>query len=233
MRQLDYRSPQNVTSAISILAEIVSQYPEFDRAAILVPSGDSRSIELDNVYFADTRLQGINAIPNNLVPAHNKISRELADGLGMKVLSSIILANIDDDDDDDDDDIQMSEDLVGRIQGFLRDYDVRYAMNEFLANADDAKAKKFAISLNKPKLQQGERYITTEFQSLSECDNLVLYNDAILSDRDFKGLADVGKGGKAELSETHGRHGLGALSLYYFTDVSFVIFRFHCPYSYV
>ena len=44
---------------------------------------------------------------------------------------------------DDDKGEQMSEDLVGRTAGSLGGYDSQYAMNEFLANADDAGTTKF------------------------------------------------------------------------------------------
>ena len=44
---------------------------------------------------------------------------------------------------DDDEGEQMSEDLVGRTAGSLGGYDSQYAMNEFLANADDAGTTKF------------------------------------------------------------------------------------------
>ncbi len=41
----------------------------------------------------------------------------------------------------------------------------------------------------------------------------------MLSKGDFIGLRRVGRGGKVDQLDTHGRHGLGALSFYYFTDV--------------
>jgi sacsin len=94
-------------------------------------------------------------------------------------------------------------------------------MNEFLANADDAGATEFSIlldggdSLHRWK----QRLITPAFESVQGAPSLVLYNNSTFSREDFKGLLRVGRGGKVELSETHGRHGLGALSFYYFTDV--------------
>ncbi|KAF4615426.1 hypothetical protein D9613_003544 [Agrocybe pediades] len=222
--QLDYRSPPNVKAGIAILEEIVTQHPDFDRSQVSVPVSDNRSLNINEVFFPDTRYTGIQGIPNNLVPAHSMISQSLAQKLGMQFLSSIVL-NAGEDDDDDDDDYQMSEDLVGRIQDFLRGYDAEYAVNEFIANADDARAKSFALALNKmPETRRGDAFLSAGMQKLiGENPSLVFYNNALLSDADFRGIVNVGRGGKVDKSETHGRHGLGALSCYYFTDVTTVI----------
>ncbi|KAH9474330.1 Sacsin [Psilocybe cubensis] len=69
----------------------------------------------------------------------------------------------------------------------------------------------------------GERFLSPAFKKLAGCSRLVLFNDAIFSEADFEGLRHVGLGGKRGLANTHGRHGLGALSFYYFTDVVTVI----------
>jgi hypothetical protein len=154
-------------------------------------------------------------------PIHNNISRSLAELLGIPLASSLTLGE------DDDEDEQMSEDLVGRIRGFLREYDAQYAINEFLANADDAGATEFTILLDSAGSSdpRKKRLIAPAFESIQGSPSLVLFNNATLSEEDFKGLLHVGRGGKIERSESHGRHGLGALSFYYFTDVRCCVFR--------
>jgi len=155
------------------------------------------------------------------LPIHANISRRLAEALGIPFASSLTLGE------DDDEDEQMSEDLVGRICGFLREYDPQYALNEFLANADDAGATEFTMSLDSSdsshNRKQNLRVIAPAFESIQGSPSLVLYNNATLSDEDFKGLLHVGRGGKVGHSETHVRHGLGALSFYHFSDVCFFL----------
>ena len=155
------------------------------------------------------------------LPIHNSISRSLAELLRIPLASSLTLGE------DDNEDEQMSEDLVGRISGFLREYDSQYAMNEFLANADDAGATQFTILLDSGDYrdQRKKRLIAPAFESIRGSPSLILYNNATLSEEDFKGLRHIGRGGKTEHFETHGRHGLGALSFYYFTDVWFFVTR--------
>ncbi|KAF9557584.1 hypothetical protein CPC08DRAFT_751892 [Agrocybe pediades] len=146
--QLDYRSPPNVKAGIAILEEIVTQHPDFDRSQVSVPVSDNRSLNINEVFFPDTRYTGIQGIPNNLVPALN----------------------------------------------------------------------------NMPETRRGDAFLSAGMQKLiEENPSLVFYNDALLSDADFRGIVSVGRGGKIDKSETHGRHGLGALSCYYFTDVTTVI----------
>ena len=190
----------------------------------MVPDIRGRLQPIDSVYYPDMNLIDLTGEMSQKWPIHNNISRSLAERLGIPLASSLTLG-------DDDDDEQMSEDLVGRIRGFLREYDAQYAMNEFLANADDAEATEFTIlfDLGDPHNQRERPLISPAFELIQGSPSLVLYNNATLSEEDFKGLRRVGRGGKTENSETHGRHGLGALSFYYFTDVRLFIICPTCP----
>jgi len=187
----------------------------------MVPDISGRPCPIDNVYYPDMSLIDLAGEVSQKSPIHNNISRSLAERLGIPLASSLTLGE------DDDEDEQMSEDLVGRIRGFLREYDAQYAINEFLANADDAGATEFTILLDSAgsRDQRKKRLIAPAFESIQGSPSLVLYNNATFSEEDFKGLLHVGRGGKTEHSETHGRHGLGALSFYYFTDVCCCVFR--------
>jgi len=204
-----------IDSAIRILEEISHHHPDFDRTLVVVPDISGNPCLIDSVYYTDMNLIDLTGEMSEKSPLHNNISRSLADRLEIPLASSLTLG------DDEDDDEQMSEDLVDRIRGFLREYDAQYAINEFLANADDAGAKEFKILFDSGDSRnlRKKSLIAPAFESIQGSPSLVLYNDATLSEKDFAGLRRVGRGGKTEHSETHGRHGLGALSFYYFTDV--------------
>jgi hypothetical protein len=138
----------------------------------------------------------------------------------MDFLSSLAIDDQDVDDDDEDDE-QMTEDLPIRIRGFLRDYDPRFALNEFFANADDAGATQFSMLLLPGDISSKTRnaVISPAFDLLSREPTLFMFNNASLTKEDFLGLRRIGRGGKQDRQDTHGRHGLGALSVFYFTDV--------------
>ena len=214
-----------VISARQILEEIALHHLDFDRTLVMVPDIRGRLRPIDSVYYPDMNLIDLTGEMSQKWPIHSNISWSLAERLVIPRASSLTLGE------DDDDDEQMSEDLVGRIRGFLREYDAQYAMNEFLANADDAEATEFTILFASGDLhdQRKRRLISPAFESIQGSPSLVLYNNATLSEEDFKGLRRVGRGGKTENSETHGRHGLGALSFYYFTDVRFFVICPACP----
>jgi sacsin len=48
-------------------------------------------------------------------------------------------------------------------------------------------------------------------------------NDGVFSDADFKALINVGSGSKADNVGAIGRHGLGSLTMYRFTDIPSLI----------
>ena len=184
----------------------------------MVPSDDGRICPLDSVYYPDILQSFLLSSSLSKSPLHPKISKGLAEQLKVPFLSAELLEQGMDEGDDEE---QMAVDLRDRIEGFLRENDVLYAVNEFLANADDAKAKKFSILLDNRQegFESATRVISPSFETLQSCSYIIFYNDALLSENDFSGLKMVGRGGKINEIDTHGRHGLGALAFYYFTDV--------------
>ena len=184
----------------------------------MVPTDGGRICPLESVYYPDISLPSLLSTSLSKSPLHPKISKGLAEQLNIPFLSAELLEQGVDDGDDEE---QMAVDLRDRIEGFLRENDVLYAVNEFLANADDAKATKFSILLDNRRDGFGTltRVISPSFETLQNSSYIIFYNDGVLSDNDFSGLKMVGRGGKTNEVETHGRHGLGALALYYFTDV--------------
>ena len=208
----------DIPSVIALLQEIATNHPGFDRSDVSVPDQSRCSRPVENTYYPDTDCLLPSALQDKFA-SHGSVSRALSDQLGIQPLSSLILDLGEDPLDDDDE--QMGEDLIDRIRGFLREYDISYALNEFLANADDAHAHNFSILLDRWRPSQATVHglISPAFREVQRQDSIILFNDGIFSNEDFSGLRRVGRGGKEGQSDTHGRHGLGALSFYYFTDV--------------
>ena len=208
--------------SIAMLEEI-TKYAHYDRAAVMVPTDDDCLCSLDSVYYQDVSHASLLLTSLNKSPLHRGISKGLAEQLEVPFLSAELLELGMDEDVDEE---QMAEDLRDRIEGFLRENDILYAVNEFFANADDAKAAKFSILLDNRGDDFGTRVISPSFETLQSSSYIIFYNDAVLSEHDFSGLKKVGRGGKTEKIDTIGRHGLGALAFYYFTDVR----NDNCPY---
>lgn len=219
MRELlKYKSVafSDMPAIVALLNAIVEYHPDFDHTAITVPGLGDRCYPLANLYYPDADCL-LPLVLQDKIATHSSIPRSLSDRLAIPHLSSLLL---DLGEDAFEDDEQMGEGLVDRIQGFLREYDISYAFNEILANADDARATDLSIALNYRRLQFPLKdIIAPKFLEVQGIPSIIVYNNAILSANDFKGLRRVGRGGKIDQVNTHGRHGLGALSFYYFSDV--------------
>ncbi|KAF7311321.1 hypothetical protein MKEN_01033800 [Mycena kentingensis (nom. inval.)] len=203
-----------VSDSLRLLQEITSLEclpAEYDRERVLLPCRDNRLHPISDTYFVDSNSD---FVPDGGTPVHPRLSQELAHKLGVPFLSSLELG----DEGDDDDDIQMGEDFVTRVSNLLKEHDIDYALNEFLANAADAGAKEFALVLDERAFESG-KVLGPNLAELQRRPALVLYNDAKFTKEDFIGLRKVGEGGKRSNPDSIGRYGLGAMSLFHFTDV--------------
>jgi C4-type Zn-finger protein len=152
-------------------------------------------------------------IPSERYPSHVLVDTDLARLLKLSFLSSIALPMAEDEIDDDD----MEEALTTRISNVLRQYSPERSFFEAVANAVDAGATRVSILLDETSHAEVGDFLTQEmadFQGRS----LVIHNDAVFQEKDWKGIRRIGQGGK-QGSDTIGRFGLGALSMFHFTEV--------------
>ncbi|KAJ6618898.1 hypothetical protein B0H10DRAFT_2028426 [Mycena sp. CBHHK59/15] len=211
-----------VSRTIRILTEIAPINPgrsHHNYARILVPGDDDILHPIEQVYFEDI---ASDFSPEAEFPVNKQMSESLARSLEVQFLSSLELGT----DDDDLDDLQMGEDFTKRVEGVLKEHDVNYALNEFMANAADAKATCFSVLLDE-RTFECSKVLSPGLADLQRRSSMFLYNDAVFrkdtNKDDFSGLRKVGQGGKSSDTETIGRYGLGALSLFHFTDVVQII----------
>ena len=87
------------------------------------------------------------------------------------------------------------EELTRRIQNILRDYpfDVT-VLKELLQNADDAKATKMYVILDK-RTHKTQSIISEEWGKL-QGPALLVWNDSVFSEKDVKGIQELGLGSK-------------------------------------
>jgi hypothetical protein len=215
----------NIASVVLILDEVAAQMslqPLDCDLTIFVPDTHGSLRQITDMYYDDSIGMRVSP-PETVFPAHPRISKLTAATLRIPFLSSLQLGNDGNDDLFDDED--MSEDLATRVSGVLKEYDMQYALNEFLANAIDAGATKFDILIDEKSFDTAT-IISPEMKPMQQSPALVLYNNAVFQPEDLRGLRRIGRGGKGHVSDTIGRYGLGALSLFHFTEVWFQFYKF-------
>lgn len=130
----------------------------------------------------------------------------------------------------------QAESLTNRLKTILDMYpDGNPIFSELIQNADDAGASIVSILLDE-NTYSSESLLDSKMAAL-QGPSLVVRNNAMFTEADFKSLAKIGQGSKLDKLATTGRFGLGFNSTYHLTDTpSFVsgdhivIFDPHCSY---
>ncbi|KAK7038120.1 hypothetical protein R3P38DRAFT_3311332 [Favolaschia claudopus] len=213
---VNYRvTESHLRETIELLKAIATLIPtcsQDDYERINIPGHDGVLHPIGQVYFVDCQSD---FHPDQGFASNSAISESLARKLKIQFLSSLELGY---GEDDDEDDLQMGEDFTKRVEGVLKEHDVTHALNEFLANAIDANAQRFEIMLDE-RTFDSTKILAPGLAALQRQPSLLLYNEAVFTSNDFRGLRQVGQGGKRLNPDSIGRYGLGALSLFHFTDV--------------
>ena len=129
------------------------------------------------------------------------------------------------------------EELTQRIKNILHDYplDVTF-LKELLQNADDAKASKMCVILD--KRQHKTVRVPSEKWAELQGPAILIWNDKEFSDKDLQGIQKLGLGSKRDDDESIGQFGIGFNVVYHVTDCpSFItrgdtlcVFDPHCRY---
>jgi hypothetical protein len=208
------------TSAVNLavmLLTLLGMAPPNDDTLRRIQVPDSSSImrPFTHIFFHDLghRVTQVE-VPPERYSSHPLIDHDLARRLRFSFLSSIALPMAADEIDEDD----MEEKLTTRIGNVLKQYTPERSFIEFVANAVDAGAQEVDILLDDVAHPRVGDFLTqsmVDFQGPS----LVIHNNAVFHDKDWKGIRQVGQGGKQGSSDSIGRFGLGALSMFHFTEV--------------
>ncbi|TCD64785.1 hypothetical protein EIP91_003622 [Steccherinum ochraceum] len=190
---------------------------EDEHSDLLIPDTSSVLRPPHELYYDDLGVRAYELqLPTDRYKVHDDLRSTLVPFLGIQTLGSLNLSHVDVDDED------MQEDLSTRIFNVLRQYSVDQAFNEFLANAADAGAVQYSLLLDK-QFGQTDRILSPSMAQFQACPSLVVYNDAEFTEEDFKGIRHIGLGGKRSRTDAIGRFGLGALSMFHFTELSMIV----------
>jgi len=110
--------------------------------------------------------------------------------------------------------VNYEEDLVPRIRDLIDGYSKNSILKEYLQNADDSGATELVVTFDK---RIHTSLIDTKFDVAKEA-SLVLYNNAIFKDKDFKAIVKISAQGKIGDAHSTGRFGQGFSSSFSISD---------------
>ena len=107
--------------------------------------------------------------------------------------------------------------LTQRIKNILREYPFDITvLKELLQNADDSKATKMYVVLDKRR--HGKTKLPSSNWKDLQGPSLLVWNDSVFSESDLKGIQQLGLGSKRSDAETIGQYGIGFNVVYHITD---------------
>ena len=177
-------------------------------------------------------------IEDGMFFVHDVVSRSVATKLGVTLVRSKALEQYESSEQHwDGVPFGQRESLTQRIRNILGDYPHGITvLKELLQNADDAKATKMYVILDK-RMHGTEKLPSSEWQDL-QGPALLVWNDSVFSEKDLKGIQELGLGSKRSSSEAIGQFGIGFNVVYHLTDCpsfftnsnTFCILDPHCRY---
>ena len=185
----------------------------------IIPTTDGALKPSSVTYFNDLGPHADKVeLPYGCSIASDNVERRLALKLGLSFLSDLVGKP------EDDSHLEMKKDLATRVSSVLTKYTEKQALMEFLANAADAEATEFGVTLDitQHPLQEGHQFVTEGLRELCSHPSLILHNNGVFKSSDWEGICSIGSGSKRENVDGKlkiGRFGLGALSMFYFTEV--------------
>ena len=148
---------------------------------------------------------------------HESIARSAAIKLHVRPIRSALLEEYENPENYEGIEFGQSEELTQRIKNILREYPLDVTvLKELLQNADDAKANKMYVILDK-RTHGKERIPSNEWKDL-QGPALLVWNDSVFREEDIKGIQQLGLGSKRSEEESIGQYGIGFNVVYHLTD---------------
>lgn len=204
---------QKALLLLKLLPEIISATT---RSQALVPDSNCQLLPASSVFYNDIGEQicFIDLGTGDINVAHERLSEHTARLLELQWLGHQF-TDLQTPGDD------MGEQLTTTIQKSLREYTARQLLIECLANAADAGASDFGVLIDQYQALD-QRILSPEMASFQRCPSLIIYNDGVFTEADFRGIIKTGIGSKERRGDSIGQFGLGALTMFHITEVGAV-----------
>ena len=202
-----------------LVREIVAAFPsqrlEVECGPFMLPDVDFVLHEATELFFNDMPW---NPPEKDYVFVHDIVPLATAKNLGVQLCRSASLAKYS---------VPGShfkvmqfgqhEELTRRIQNIIHDYPFDMTiLKELLQNADDSRATKMYVILDK-RQHSSEHILSEKWQQL-QGPALLVWNDSVFSKDDLEGIQKLGLGSKRSDAETIGQYGIGFNAVYHLTD---------------
>ncbi|KAM6499265.1 hypothetical protein JOM56_004773 [Amanita muscaria] len=200
-----------VQRAIVLLEMLPGSMKEEEFASLLVPDELGNLVPLSSGirYYSGSGDVGAN---NDIIIAHHLVTERLAEKLRVNRLGL-----------EAEDDIDLGGKPITTIRNTLKQYAPEQFFTEFIANASDAKATQFSLLIDDHEGPTDPKNLFSAGMAAFQSASLVVYNDGVFDTNDFKGIRDTGIGGKSGRSDVIGYFGLGALSMFHFTELAMIV----------
>ena len=233
--------PENCRPVVeSILTHLNSftkqDFQESKDNIIYLPSSEYTLHPVEDMSFNDTQWVKPDD-SEKYVFVHDNLKRNTALKLGIKPYRTRFLDNFSGLDMFEGVPFGQREKLTLRIRNIIQDCPLdATVLKELLQNADDAKATKMYIILD--KREHGKKRVPSEKWEELQGPALLVWNDKDFTDDDLRGIQSLGLGSKRHDSESIGQFGIGFNIVYHITDCpSFItrgdtlcVFDPHCRY---
>lgn len=207
---------KNAKVAIDLLKILPVKLDDHDLAQVFLPDTTWQLRPHNQLCYNDLGSRALtSALLNEYFITHPLVYEELARRLKVTRLSvySLSIQDLE---------LDLGQTTLTTIRNTLRQYTYRQLLTEFLANAVDAKATQFSVLLDEQP-SSSERLLSSFLQPFNNCPALILHNNQTFSEADFRGICHTGIGGKQHIQDTIGQFGLGAMTMFYLTEVKPVI----------
>ncbi|KAG8948875.1 hypothetical protein FRC04_009213 [Tulasnella sp. 424] len=201
-------------------------HPDFDRTFIMIPTDTALLAEVTTIIVNDMGLE-YQRPPESMHFAHPLLSTATARKFGIPTFRETRLQELEDPEGLE---FPIEEHITTRIAGVIAQYDIEYSINEWTANAQDAGASRLTLLVDEASFDDLEGVPIKQDPLLTEKKKdsilgpaLVVFNNSVFTEADFKGISEIGTRGKVDKSDAIGRFGLGALTFYHFTEVPMIV----------
>ena len=152
------------------------------------------------------------------IQVHKIIPQNIAIKLGVRLMRAKLIESYEDNTMlFEGEDFGQNEELTQRISNILRDYPLDITiLKELLQNADDARASKMYVILDK-RCHGTEKVPSDGWKDL-QGPALLVWNDSTFSDDDLRGIQKLGLGNKRSTADKIGMFGIGFNVVYHLTD---------------